>query len=245
MFTGLYPSWHGAHRTSAHGIIGRPLSNDALTMAELLREKGYSTMATVANSYYVRPNFGLDQGFAVFDYRKPVLAITYRGKRYLLRNTFCRVLGRYMSTVDWYSETRNSYEINGAALALLERARNERTSFFLFTNYMDAHDPYSPSSPYDTMFNGRNPRFSYPGYMTKARDVFRLEKTLPEDVRRHLVSQYDGGIAQAGHAIGEVVAKLRQMGVYDNTLLITQRITGKLSAKNSYYVMGTVSCTMS
>jgi len=101
LFTGLYPSWHGAHYTPKHSK-GRPLSGNALTMAELLRDKGYSTMAVVANSHYVGPSFGMDQGFAAFDYRKPVLAINPFGKRYFLRYPFHRILGRIVSTGEWY-----------------------------------------------------------------------------------------------------------------------------------------------
>mgnify|MGYP000361127494 CR=1 FL=1 len=219
LFTGLYPSWHGAHYTPKHSK-GRPLSGNALTMAELLRDKGYSTMAVVANSHYVGPSFGMDQGFAAFDCRKPVLAINPFGKRYFLRHAFRRILGRIVSTGEWYFFTRTSSEINAAAFALLDKARDERTSFFLFVNYMDAHGPYVPTSPYDTLFEGKNPRFSYPNYLDLVRNVFRPGKDLPEHVRRHLISQYDGGIAQADAAIGELVSKLKRMGAYDNTLFI-------------------------
>jgi hypothetical protein len=49
MFTGLYPSQHGADNTEGQRRFGRPLAPDALTLAEILRAEGYRTAALTAN----------------------------------------------------------------------------------------------------------------------------------------------------------------------------------------------------
>jgi arylsulfatase A-like enzyme len=58
--TGLYPSEHGANAAE------KGLSEDALTLAEVLRERGYQTVAVVSHSF-TDSTHGLAQGFDRFD----------------------------------------------------------------------------------------------------------------------------------------------------------------------------------
>ncbi len=60
MLTGLYPSHHGASQ-----VLTR-LGDQALTLAELLRENGYATAAFTGGGW-VTADFGFDRGFEVFD----------------------------------------------------------------------------------------------------------------------------------------------------------------------------------
>ena len=75
MLTGTYPSRHGAHYAGAWQsgpqIYGRqrvfPLAEDRVTMAELLRERGYRTGAFAANFANLYRGFGMAQGFDHYD----------------------------------------------------------------------------------------------------------------------------------------------------------------------------------
>lgn len=60
IFSGLYPNEHGVLKN------GIELSGDVTTVAEVLRDNGYSTAAFVS-SYAVNQLFGLDQGFDLYD----------------------------------------------------------------------------------------------------------------------------------------------------------------------------------
>jgi arylsulfatase A-like enzyme len=52
-------------------------------------------------------------------------------------------------------------------------------------------------------------------------DEINAEKVhLTETVRRHLLSQYDGGIAYIDAAIGELLGRMRELGLYENTLIM-------------------------
>lgn len=62
LLTSLYPSQHGS--TGKDNI---PLSPDNLTLAELLREKGYHTVAFSA-SPFIHPDYGFAQGFDKFEF---------------------------------------------------------------------------------------------------------------------------------------------------------------------------------
>ncbi len=66
LFTSLYPSQHGVLEGSARGgpraAESDVLPEEARTLAEALRERGYRTAAFVHNAH-LRPAFGLAQGF--------------------------------------------------------------------------------------------------------------------------------------------------------------------------------------
>jgi hypothetical protein len=62
--------------------------------------------------------------------------------------------------------------------------------FFLFLNYMDAHEPYLPPPPFDTLYPGKDNREP-----TRLEIVGSCASTDTEPERNHLVSQHDGAIA--------------------------------------------------
>ncbi len=66
--TGTYPCQHGVYEGSAkleQGAVTDVLPDEALTLAEVFREEGYSTAAFIRNSQ-LRPGNGFEQGFDVY-----------------------------------------------------------------------------------------------------------------------------------------------------------------------------------
>lgn len=126
LFTGLYPSTHGAHYSDTAEVAlgdaeGAPngfeafranrLPDEAVTLAEVLRNNGYETYAVTAGPWF-KPVFGLSQGFDHYDAAFDSLA------------------------------GRSGDEVSDLALGLIEGAGVR--PFFLFLNYFDPHDPYDP-----------------------------------------------------------------------------------------------------
>src|SRR5439155_24091737 len=71
LFTGMYPSWHGAYCQPPEAAYGRELSKNVPTLTEILAGKGYRTFAVGAN-LYLRADFGLQRGFSEFRIPRPV-----------------------------------------------------------------------------------------------------------------------------------------------------------------------------
>jgi len=92
------------------------------------------------------------------------------------------------------------------------RARNEDENFFALVHLFDAHDPYDPPAPFDTLFGEGGPPFNWN----------TSETGLPPDpsLRQHLVDNYDGEIAHIDHEMGRLFAGLREMGLSDNTIVV-------------------------
>jgi tetratricopeptide (TPR) repeat protein len=106
------------------------LSHEAVTLAERLRERGWSTGAVVASGI-LRARYGLGQGFD--RYRDDLLA-----------STVGATSGRSVA------EARADQATDAAIAWLGERADDERA--FLFLHLIDPHAPYDAPSPFRSRF---------------------------------------------------------------------------------------------
>jgi arylsulfatase A-like enzyme len=143
LFTGKLPGEHEARQVpwdvevrSDTAPRDYPLARREETLAEVLRSRGYLTMAAVANVVYLRPWTGLDQGFQYYDCRP--------GPEYgyapLILPFSVRFLPDLYNDIE-LRELRSARDITREAVRLIRRAGDEHP-FFLFVNYMDAHWPY-------------------------------------------------------------------------------------------------------
>jgi arylsulfatase A-like enzyme len=218
IFTGLYPSWHGAYYAPPDFPEGRPLSPNSITLAEVLRSHGYWTAAVVANHGFLDPSFGFSRGFAVYDHPAAV-RLFKRGKVFYIREGVRRLLSLVMDTSRFEATTLLAADINHQALNSLDHA-GAAAPFFLFLNYMDAHSPYFPPQPFNRLFPGRDARFDMFDLLDLGAAVQTGKRPIRETERSHLISQYDGGIAYIDSQIGDLLTRLRQRGLYENTLII-------------------------
>jgi arylsulfatase A-like enzyme len=219
MFTGLYPRSHGAINLPPGASLGEPLDTKFETLAERLAAQGYLNLAVVANFGYLRPEFGLDQGFHVYDVRQPVACLP-PGKRHLLRYGLRRLLQPLVFSEKFDQKYRNAREINETVFSLLDSATRANAPFFLFVNYMDAHDPYLPPPPYNRLFEGRDEGLTAEYFLSLRYAVAAGERRISDVERRHYMSQYDGAIAYLDAQIERLVERLVQLKQFENTILV-------------------------
>jgi arylsulfatase A-like enzyme len=217
LFTGMYPSWHGAYCQPPEAAYGRELSKKWPTLAELLRRGGYSTLGVAAN-LYLRSDFGLDRGFQEFRIPRPVPVLADEN-RYQLRRTLRRVLNLVADTSQFDRLFSRGEDINESFFAALDLHRPENQPIFGFLNYMDAHFPYIPPAPYDHIFPGKVSAIPQDD-LEGAQLSISAGAPVPSYYRPYCVSQYDGGIAYLDAQIGQIVAGLKQRNLYDNTMIV-------------------------
>jgi arylsulfatase len=196
LFTGVYPSRHGADYDPRGGavlgdVIELPvaqlmragkLPDDAVTLAELLAERGYATGAFAAGPWLHR-SFGLLQGFAHQD----DAVHTFGG--------------------------RPAAEITAAALSWLE-GLPPGAPYFLFANYFDPHAPYEPVGRYAEF-----PRAAEPlAYDYEA--VMRGTRALDVDARAVLRDRYDAEIRDMDGALGALLHAVQARPGGDRTLIV-------------------------
>lgn len=121
MLTGTVPPYHGVHDNHNYRL---PKSN--VTLAEVLREHGYTTAGFVS-SFVLDSQFGLDQGFDTYD----------------------DDVGEGVGSARVLNE-RRANAVSAVAGAWLEEHADER--FFMFLHYFDPHSPYDPPEPYALRF---------------------------------------------------------------------------------------------
>ena len=231
LFTGLYPSWHGAYCQPPDAAYGRRLDDNVPTLASLLAHEGYYTVAVAAN-LYMRTEFGLDRGFASFEIPRPVPVLTAENW-YLLRRPARRLLSFGFDTSQFDRLYSRSEDIDQRLFSALNSRSGPPAPFFAFLNYMDAHFPYVPPAPFDTEFPGKNRRLT--------EDDLDLEQQaiaggamVPKGYRTHTLSQYDGGIAYMDAQIGMLISWLKQQKAYDNTMIIVTSDHGEAFGERNH-----------
>jgi arylsulfatase A-like enzyme/Tfp pilus assembly protein PilF len=158
MLSGTIPPYHGVHNN-----VKYKLDQSSLTLAEILKDKGFATGAIIS-SFVLDSQFGLDQGFDTYN------------------DTFEKV------RISAFGNERVGGETSRLALNWLQQHKDD--NFFLFLHYYDPHTKYEPPEPFATKFEDR---------------------------------PYTGEIAYTDYCIGQVIAKLKQLNLYDSSLII---ITG-------------------
>jgi len=137
LLTGLYPTTHGVRDNTTFR-----LSEKALTLAEILKENGYRTAATVG-AFVLDSSRGLDQGFDYYDDELPKPKA--RSDR-LLPDGVPDIGMREVSE-------RPAGVVTRRALSWLRDNSDEK--FFLWIHYFDAHYPYTPPPPYSREYQKR------------------------------------------------------------------------------------------
>jgi len=114
----------------------------------------------------------------------------------------------------------NSAELTAAAvLEWLEG--NSDKDFFLFIHTYQTHDPYACPAPYNAAFLEENARWTGIELMKYLGGKAGIFKQLPEDERKNIIDLYDGEILYLDEKlIKPLTARLRELGIYDQTLII-------------------------
>jgi len=221
IFTGKYLITLGCHcpgvsfmedKELGKKYVSFPLIDEELTFAEILKENGYQTAAVISNTGNVTKFNGLHQGFEHWDTKD---VITYKTFAYILLNKIQIKIKREIIELFYNTLYRNATDINKAIYKWLDKRKEK--PFFLFVNYNDPHSPYRPPSPYDTKFPGKMDNFNL---MKVKEEVMSQKRKITKAEKNHLLSQYDGEILYLDNELGKLFARLKNEGLYDNSIII-------------------------
>jgi len=201
IMTSKYPIVHGTI------MNGSKLGQSETTLAEILLKKGFSTAAFVS-AYVLDSIFGLDQGFEVYD----DVFSRFKGIYKLVTYKILEKFSFYPSDDSVEIRADNTTQ---KVLKWLEKER--RKPFFLWVHYFDPHSTYGPPPPFDVKFD--------PGYQGRFISEFNTDEhfgrmDFTESEIKHIKALYDGEIAFADFHIGRIFKKLKELGVYNNTVII-------------------------
>jgi choline-sulfatase len=212
IFTGQWPT--------NHQVNGREdaLSQDALTLAELLGQAEYQTAGFVANGQ-VGKQFGFEQGFDSFE----ILGQTTDDSLHVLSDDANRI------AFDW-----------------LDR-RREGQPFSLYLHTMDPHSPYAPPREYRDRFapavqeppltddvraelEGLRTQFPETSLARSQPAQLGSELWLPgltsgviavtAPMKRDLLALYESEVAFNDANFGTFLRTLEERGLYDNSIIV-------------------------
>jgi arylsulfatase A-like enzyme len=179
----------------SHGVLtgNYSLDPERITLAEVLKKQGYATAGFVS-APYMDSIYGFDQGFDLYD--DSINGTGKKENRHGHKQITSPLLNN--SIKKWLSE-------------------NHQKRFFLFLHYFDVHYDYVPPSPFDTMFDP-----DYTGNVDARK--YSSNQTIRYQMNSrdlaHIIALYDGEIAFTDHHVGEIFSSLRELNIYENTLIV-------------------------
>ncbi len=235
ILTGTYPQRHGVRRTR------QALPASAYTLAEALRDAGYSTCGVVTNGNLF-PAFGFDQGFETYLYghsgarRGSEIALEWV-REYVSGSETALEGGAGETSVgsgaDWAEGRSGSSQAESAR----PQGRGE-APFALWVHHTDPHTLYKPPAPYDNIFAkeveyGMHAlEVARHGGLGGVKPGLIIEGPLDLD---YYISQYDGEIAYTDRWIGELLEGLRALGLESNTLVVFTADHGESLGEHGYF----------
>ncbi len=206
LFTGRYPSSHGAH--AEH----RYLDDRFPTLAQVLAQNGYETFCFTSNAW-ISDGLGLTRGFRWQD-----SSLRNQGGAGLGFSFIHRLLDRL--------GLQESDKGGGLVADAFERWARERPAeserpAFVFLNFIEAHFPYH-QLPHEHLF-----RFTDRPY-GELRQIsvdllgaqFGGETRPASEVGEPTIAMYDGGIVYTDELLARITDALRARGTLDRTVLV-------------------------
>lgn len=203
-----------------------PLDAADSTLAEVLAGRGYRTGAVVANLAYTSRWTGLDRGFAHYAAHEVSLAQVLRTGAFTRKLYNTRPFSGLLPPAWRDYRRKTAREANDALLGWLDRTPER--PFFAFVNYLDAHEPYLPMAPFDSVFL----EATYPP-LPPAAHGGEYKDDRPREMR-----PYDQAIAYLDAEIGRLLGALAERGLLENTLVIVTSDHGEEFGEHGFYGHG-------
>lgn len=200
-------------------VVGRSIPAARPTLAEILRNEGYATMAVVDNPVLELRDTQVGRGFDDFYVND--------------------VLDERLNQQHWKTSMPADV-ITQRALRWLD-ARDPERPFFAWLHYFDPHDPYFPPYTQDLPFARETPS-DWTGDVRRnpvaANGGGPAAAAPAESDRRHLIDLYDAEIRYMDQSLGDLLDRLRESGLYDQTLIVLTSDHGESFGERGEWLHG-------
>ncbi|GAB3675175.1 sulfatase [Halopiger thermotolerans] len=238
LFTGLYPSQHGADQ-------GSPYLDDDVTLASILSAAGYETACYSSNAW-ITPYTGLTDGFDAQDsffevlpgdvFSGPLASVwqTINDNEYLheLASKLVRVGAMA------HSKLASGESADSKTPSVIDRTRSfiddsdGDEGWFAFVNLMDAHLPYYPPEEYREEFA---PGVDPDDVCQNSKEFNSGARDIDDEEWDAIRGLYDAEIAHMDAELGRLFDWLRETGQWEETTVIVCADHGELHGEHDLY----------
>jgi len=227
MFTGAYPWEHGATQQNLY------LETDSDLLAERFQDAGYRTMLASYN-VYLSSDFGIVDGFDTVENFGADLVpdvVQRLWNRIIVSNRFAwlkRHINRAANRLfhSRFNEVANPAAVVDRSRAFIADAAADDANFFLFVNFMEAHEPYFPSESY----RDRHAPDVAPDEIEQ--DPGRIISS-GEGAYDALSTLYDASVDELDDAVGDLLAVIDDLD--DEPIVIICADHGQLLGEDGMY----------
>jgi len=198
-----------------------PLPKDEKTLAEILEEKGYTSIAVVDTPFFIRNGYGYDRGFSEFIWISGQRIRGWMGKSSEVQQKRVDLSRRYEE--DFFApKTMNTAE------KLLEEYHKKR--FFLYVDTWDPHEPWDPPEWYVKLYYS-----DYGGQIIEPCYWEWRERGVEEEEIKIAHACYCGEITMVDRWIGRLLEKVELLGLLDNTVIVFTSDHGYYFGEHGYF----------
>ena len=226
----------------------RPLENEDITVAEILRREGY-VCGLIADTYHLfRPAMNFHRGFHSFiwirgqeyDAYMPPPPLKKRVEDYVNENYTDRwreLVARFLANTEDFEREEDWFpaKVVREAIKWLRRARKARYKrIFLWIDSFDPHEPWDPPPRFDSYTDPsyKGPRLILPMGGQAS------EWATPEEVR-YIRGLYAGEVSFVDHWLGFLFKELEDLGYYDDSVIVLLADHGHPLADHGKFLKGT------
>ncbi|MFB6087058.1 MAG: sulfatase [Haloarculaceae archaeon] len=235
MFTGLYPTEHGASQE-------RPYLEDATTLAESLSAAGYDTACYSSNAW-ITPYTHLTDGFDDQDNFFQVMpgdflsgALAGIWKR---MNDSDRLRGLADTLVDFgnriHERFAGSESEDSKTPHIVDRTKDfidDSDDFFAFVNLMDAHLPYYPPEEYREEFA---PGVDSTAVCQNSKEYNSGARDIDDEEWDAIRGLYDAEIRHIDDNLRELFDWMQAEGHWEDTMVVVTSDHGELFGEHDLY----------
>ncbi|MBB6647317.1 sulfatase [Halobellus ruber] len=235
LFTGLYPSQHGADQEN-------PYLEGATTLAETLSAAGYDTACYSSNAW-ITPYTHLTDGFDDQDNFFQVMPGEFlsgplaRAWKTMNDNESLRAIADKLVSL---GNTAHEYLAGGDTAdsktpAVIDRTMefvDDADNSFAFINLMDAHLPYHPPAEFAAEFA---PGADSDAVCQNSKEYNAGARDIDDDEWAAIRGLYDAEIAHIDDQLGRLFDRLKSEGRWDDTMVVVCADHGELHGEHDLY----------
>jgi arylsulfatase A-like enzyme len=241
LFTGLYPSEHGANQERPY------LKKNSTTLATSLSESGYSTACYSSNAW-ITPYTGLTSGFEDIDsffeiiprsllFKPVVLFYAWFWRKINSKPRFNSIATKIVEVgneIHEFLSTKNKLA-DSKTPSVIDKTINfidSHEQYFVFINLMDAHLPYNPPKKCRDKFA---PDVDPNSVCQNSKEYNSGSRDILEDEWNQIRQLYDAEIHYLDSQLGRLFDWMKSNNKWDETLVIVCSDHGELHGEHGLY----------